>query len=242
VGTDFGINDSTDGGNLWRSNFDLEIVQVIAVDPTTPNTIYATVSRNGDANQPAGLFKSTDGGEKWNLINTGLPDTYRHEVISLAIDPVTPTTLYAGTDGGGMFKSTNGGENWSALNTGIDMINSDLFQLFFALAIDPATPTTLYTGTAIGVFKSTDGGGNWSAANAGLTNTGISTLAIDPATPTTLYAGTDGGVFKSTDSGGNWSAMNTGLPDTLIHIIAIDPTMPTTLYLGTTNGVFVIHQ
>ena len=38
---------------------------------------------------------------------------------ALAIDPVTPTTLYAGTDGGGVFKSTNGGGNWSAVNTGL---------------------------------------------------------------------------------------------------------------------------
>jgi hypothetical protein len=30
---------------------------------------------------------------------------------TLAIDRVTPTTLYAGTSGGGVFKSTNGGEN-----------------------------------------------------------------------------------------------------------------------------------
>ena len=84
---------------------------------------------------------------------------------SLAIDPVTPTTLYAGTHDGGVFKSTNGGENWSAVNTGLT--NTDVHTL----AIDPATPTTLYAGTFGGVFKSTNGGGNWSAVNTGLTNT-----------------------------------------------------------------------
>ncbi|MGQ9568633.1 MAG: hypothetical protein ACUVWW_11370, partial [Anaerolineae bacterium] len=37
-------------------------------------------------------------------------------IYALAIDPATPTTLYAGT-WGGVFKSTNGGGNWSAVNT-----------------------------------------------------------------------------------------------------------------------------
>ena len=86
-------------------------------------------------------------------------------IYALAIDPATPTTLYAGT-GGGVFKSTNGGGNWSAVNTGLTNTN------VYALAIDPATPTTLYAGTHDGgVFKSTNGGGNWSAVNTGLTDT-----------------------------------------------------------------------
>jgi len=51
----------------------------------------------------------------WIAVNTGLTNTY---VRALAIDPDTPTTLYAGT-GGGVFKSTNGGANWSAVNTGL---------------------------------------------------------------------------------------------------------------------------
>jgi len=107
---------------------------------------------------------------------------------ALAIDPVTPATLYAGTSGGGVFKSTNGGGNWSAANTGLT--NTDVL----ALAIDPATPATLYAGIlGGGVFKSTNGGGNWSAVNTGLTNAFVRALAIDPATPATLYAGTDGG-------------------------------------------------
>ena len=95
---------------------------------------------------------------------------------ALAIDPATPTTLYAGTDSGGVFKSTNGGGNWSAVNTGLTA------TYVTALAIDPETPTTLYAGTwGGGVFKSTNGGGNWSAVNTGLTDTNVIALAIDPS-------------------------------------------------------------
>src|SRR5437016_8787981 len=110
-------------------------------------------------------------------------------IMALAIDPVTPATLYAGTYRGGVFKSTDGGESWSAVNTGLPDLN------VFSLAIDPQTPTTLYVGIErAGVFKSTNGGGSWSAVNTGLDPTiQVSALAIDPQTPATLYAGTNNG-------------------------------------------------
>ena len=110
---------------------------------------------------------------------------------TLAIDPNTPATVYAGTFGDGVFKSTNGGEDWTAMNTGL--IDTHVF----ALAVDPSTPTTIYAGTwKGGVFKSTNGGENWTAMNTGLTNAYVRALAVDPINPSALYAGTENGVFK----------------------------------------------
>jgi len=153
-------------------------------------------------------------------------------IYALAIDPATPTTLYAGTDGYGVFKSTNGGAQWSAANTGLTATDVT------ALAIDPVTPATLYAVTyGGGVFKSTNGGGNWSAVNIGLTATDVTALAIDSTTPTTLYAGTGNyGVFKSTNGGGDWSA--TGLTNTGVSALVIDLATPTTLYAGGYGGMF----
>src|SRR5206468_3734344 len=147
-------------------------------------------------------------------------------IMALAIDPMTPSTLYAGTYGGGVYKSTSGGAGWSAVNTGLPYYYGRYYfrPYVTALAIDPQTPTTLYAGTGgSGVFKSTDGGASWSAVNTGLPYSGpsytphysyVPALAIDPQTPATLYAGTSGsGVFKSTDGGASWNAVNTGLPN-----------------------------
>ena len=64
-------------------------------------------------------------------------------IATLAIDPVTPTTLYAGTGFGGVFKSSDGGGNWSAINDGLTNTNVQ------ALAIDPTTSTP-YAGTGGG--------------------------------------------------------------------------------------------
>src|SRR5207249_10170841 len=84
---------------------------------------------------------------------------------ALAIDPVTPATLYAGTDSNGVFKSTNGGASWSAVNTGLTVKTVSI------LAVDPQTPATLYAATQSGrcgvVVEGASGGGGWGAVCSG---------------------------------------------------------------------------
>jgi hypothetical protein len=156
------------------------------------------------------------------------------EVGFLAIDPLNPATLYAGTDRG-VFKSTDSGGTWVAANVGLTAL------YITSLAVDPVTPSTLYAGT-LGdvVFKSTNSGGTWFAANEGLAGLTVRCLAVNPASPSTLYAGTNGsGVFKSTDSGGTWVAANQGLTALYIMSLAVNPASPSTLYAGTNgSGVF----
>ena len=79
---------------------------------------------------------------------------------------MTPTTLYAGTNGrGGVFKSTNGGgEIWSAINTGLT-VN----QGFSPWRLIRRRRPPSMQGHGGGVSKSTNGGGDWSAINTGLT-------------------------------------------------------------------------
>ena len=125
-------------------------VNALAIDPKSPNTIYAGVYNTGATT--GGVFKSTDGGASWNPVNTGLTSL---DVRALAIDRVTPATLYAGMYGG-VFKSTNGGGSWAVKSTSLTNLNVN------ALVINPLSPATLYAGTNGGrVFKSTDGGDNW---------------------------------------------------------------------------------
>jgi photosystem II stability/assembly factor-like uncharacterized protein len=156
---------------------------------------------------------------------------YGGRVNAIAIDPKTPTTLYAG--GRTVFKSSNGGGSWAAINNGI-------WAGVSALAIDPQTPTTLYAGTIqAGVYRSSDGGGSWTARRGGLGSLSVVAIAIDPQMPSTLYAGTgDSGVFKSSDGGGNWTA-TTAIPPGIgpVYALAIDPQTPATIYAGTGAGV-----
>jgi photosystem II stability/assembly factor-like uncharacterized protein len=91
------------------------------------------------------VFKSTNSGATWSATNSGLIATY---IRSLALEPGSPNTLYAGTSGDGVHKSTDGGATWNAVNNGLTNPH------VYALAIAPTTPPTLYAGTLGGVFKS----------------------------------------------------------------------------------------
>src|SRR2546427_404071 len=151
---------------------------------------------------------------------------------ALAIDPQTPTTLYAGTSGHGVFKSADGGGNWSAVNTGLTTPYGAIWVT--ALPIDAMTPTALYESwTGGAVFKSTDGGESWSIVDTGLHAPVVGALAIDPKAPSTVYAGTGtAGAFKSTGGGASWSAVFTGPSNLSVGVrdLAIDPQTPNTLH------------
>jgi photosystem II stability/assembly factor-like uncharacterized protein len=240
AGTTSGVFKSTNGGGSWNTvNTGLTntLVTALAIDPTTPATIYAGTLGIDTPGFPTfgGVFKSTNGGGEWDEVLT-LSST-NTMVSRLAVDPISPMTVYAGTSGppfGEMWKSTDGGVSWNPINNGIPNFPVT------ALVIDPINPATLYAGTSLGVFKTTNRGGNWSDVNVGLTNINVQALAVDPATPGTLYAGTHlGGVFKSTTGGGSWSAVNTGLTNRDVTALAIDPSTPTTVHAGTWgSGVF----
>src|SRR5438093_10236584 len=173
------------GVDVWTTNGPYGgTIGSLAIDPQNPTNLYASVAGTDANGVPTvdGVFKSTDGGGRWTAVNTGLTNPGG---ISLAIDPQTPTTLYA-AGWGGVFKSTDGGGNWTAANTGLTTPTS-----IGVLAIDPQTPTTLYVeyrASGGGVYKRTDGAGSWSRTGLTTINS-ISALAIDPQTPNTLYAG-----------------------------------------------------
>ena len=203
-------------------------VEALAIDPVTPSTLYAGLWwRSAFGAVHTGLFKSTDGGGSWTETNWGLTSGSYNFIVALAIDPLTPSTLYAGTNEG-VSKSTNGGASWTEVLTGTG-------RDVTCLAIDPLTPSTLYAGARNDgiVFKSTDGGASWRFR--GLSGRTVGAVAIDPVTPSTVYAGTNFGVAKSTNGGGNWT---TGDPSIAAGSLAIDPLTPSTLYAGTGRGVF----
>jgi hypothetical protein len=164
---------------------------------------------------------------------TAIPASAWHgsgDITAIAIHPLTPTTLYAGSSDRGVFKSTDAGTTWSATAlTGIFVT---------VLAIDPRSPSTVYAGTQDGgVFKSIDEGTTWSTT--GLTTGAVSILAIDSVNPTTLYALHSNGLLKSADGGATWNVI-LGNQDYRpegyvwsVAALALDPVMPSTVYVGT---------
>lgn len=165
-------------------------------------------------------------------------------VNEVAVDPNTPTTLYAATNSG-VFKSTDNGATWR----GISHDNGMLAQQVHAITVHPITPTILYAGTPGtslfsgvigGVYKSSNGGLSWSESGAGLPNNRwVKVITVDPNDPETVYVGMwGGGVYKSTDGGANWAAIHNGLttPTDQVWGLVAAPTTPATLYVGMWGG------
>jgi photosystem II stability/assembly factor-like uncharacterized protein len=167
------------------------------------NMIYAG-SKDGS------IFRSTDSGSKWSLLNT---DFGHYSVTTIKIDAAG--VIYAGTDGDGIFKSTDGGVIWTAANSGLTDLRINSLLLAGAGGI--------FAGTAEGVFKSQDGGMTWVPLNSGFETTMIKALAIDRWGA--IYAGTDcwpdvcGGVYRSSDGGSSWTNVSSGLKSLRIRTI-----------------------
>jgi hypothetical protein len=172
-----GVYKSSDLGANWTAGGLAGVaVACMAIDPSSPETIYAGTS--------LGVFRSADGGTVWT---TGLGPLTGKNVRSLAVDPSQPGTLFAGTSDGSVFRSVDSAMTWTG--SGAAFSGSSVQ----ALAIDPRSSATIYAGTYSGVWRSRDAGATWAAINEGLTNLFVLSLALDRAAPTDLYAGTYGG-------------------------------------------------
>jgi photosystem II stability/assembly factor-like uncharacterized protein len=266
---------TTNGGASWNA-LDTGLppgafINLLVIDPATPSTLYVLVPPFGgppvNGAPPRGvLLKSTDGGESWNALDTGLPAGPPSAFFtSLVID--TSSTLYAVLPSFGspapvasILKSTDGGKTWKALpvlpaNTSIG-----------SLVLDPSTPSTFYAAgssfTPPGppswrILKSTDGGEHWNTYDVGLpANTSITSLALDPVTAGVYvgYAGAlnpgplvnpgqpaatpSGGVFKSSDGLQSWNDASAGLISFDIRTLAMNPAVSTVIYAGGAGGVF----
>lgn len=225
---EFGVWQSQDEGRSWdeANGGVLHSAVCGAIDPTDSAAVYV-------ANSSA-IFKTTTGGLDWQQL---LPAA---GVVSIAIDPTNPATVYAGSDGplGGILKSTDRGLTWATVNS----------SPVIAFAMAPSSPATLYGLTGPTIIESTDGGATWiSRPLSGLPFEVIPNLVVDPTNPATIYGATFGGeVVKSTDSGASFAVIDSGLTfgSGVGGGIAINPINTSTLYAGsggtgvykTTNG------
>lgn len=194
------------GDNQWtKRDLDGVPVSALAVDPTDQSVLYAG---SGDGRFGGGLFRSTDAGQSWSSVVSGLGNLF---VNALSIDPASSTIVLAGTGRGpavgessaGIYRTTNRGDSWTAVLAG---------QSIHALARSPQNPQVVYAAGS-GVFRSSDGGATWARlaqGDAALANVDLRGIAVSPADPSLLVAvgNTEGGsgrVLRSTNGGANWA-------------------------------------
>ena len=219
-----GVFRSTNGGASWTPvgpGLPSSGVTAFAASPRSPSTVYAATSD--------GLFRSSDAGLSWTRL--GVSETVR----SLAVDPESGNTVFAGTDASGVLRSQDSGTSWSASNQGLFASTG-----VTALAADPLVPFSLYASTSPGgLFKSTDRGATWAAPGAGLGAAEMKAIVLDPSAAGVAYALDDRHVYKTTDGGEHWIVSYLWnvycYCSTSLTALAIDPTVPSTLYVAWTT-------
>jgi photosystem II stability/assembly factor-like uncharacterized protein len=212
-----------------------DAIVVIQLHPKNPDIIYVATNDY--------IYKTRDGGRTWTNLSQGMSHS---RVISMALDPAYPATVYAGTKGDAVYKSYDGGQRWVSQRAGLDdvTISSVVNQFVF----DPADNQHLFAATTMGVFETKNAGDNWTKRMDGMKEVlMVVTLGLDSTRPGILYAGTSGGVYKSVDQAGHWEKVNNGLVSPAIikssralNVTAtlVDPHEPDTVYAATLEGLY----
>ena len=182
-----------------------------------------------------GVVRTTDRGNTWSQINTGLPVS---DVQTIAISPdyANDRTVLAHT-GKQLFRSTDGGDNWILL---VDEFGESGLRFYFSP--NCAVDHTVFTSHGFG--KSTDGGATWQFGSSGLPSQ-VRTLALSPnyAADQTLFAAvTSNGVYKSVDGGASWTAANNGLNPTDLGNIVLSRNYANDQTLFTSSDCQNLHR
>jgi len=205
-----GVWKTTDGGTTWSPIADILAsigVSGIAVDHTTPNSIYILTGDGDGANTYSiGVVKSTDGGATWGTTGLTWSVSSLNRGYKLLMHPTNSNIMFAATTAG-ILKTTDGWVTWSMVQAGS----------FRDIEFKPGTPSTVYATTINSFYRSTNTGTTWAVTGTGLpTGEDRSVLGVSPANSNYVYylAGPAGsssytGMYRSTDSGSTFSTMST---------------------------------
>lgn len=199
-----GLFRSTDGGETWDClSRELRYPHVLLVEPANPARLYAARRDLASFLPLPGVYRSDDGGYTWKRLLSGLGE---ERIFSLALDPLRPGTLYAGSWAGRIYWTADGGERWQPIASGVlrpcpACSPSTVGQLL----VDPRTGALYALETYGGTFRSTDGGKSWTQINA---DSGW--LALDAQRGDLYLAGRR--LLRSTDGGKTWADLSAGLP------------------------------
>jgi photosystem II stability/assembly factor-like uncharacterized protein len=193
-----GIYHSTNGGTQWVKYTGIPNVfrrtQLIRMDPTNENTLYAGTT--------SGLWKTVNDKDFKRLTPT------EWIINALIIDPKDPQKLIIGTERQGVLISRDGGENFTPANLGFQ------HQHISDVAMDREHPERALVELTFDndAFLATkDGGNNWTTLGSGLRRTETRHIY---ASPSGWWASlTTGGWMKYDDSTHKWVRAGLYVPD-----------------------------
>ncbi len=216
-----GVFRSLDGGKTWAptdQGLAATTVTAVVIDPKNLSHLYAATSGTG-------IFQSYNSGATWSSYSP-LPSQWDN-LTSLALDPTTAGTLYAGIGTmkgmgqSGIGYSTNNGQTWTYINGNIPQ------------APVPAAPdasSDLQPGDA-GLSALSPGASQ-------MTFPAVTAVAAAPTSPVLLYAGTSShGTWYSTNTGSSWASVDNSSAS--VTSIQVYPNDPYSVLIATSNqGLF----
>jgi len=253
-----GIFRSEDGGANWEQVLfvsDSTGAIDLIIDPENPSRMIAAmwerVRRPSGSHlygPSSGMYKSIDGGDSWELIESSvLPDPTDENIgrIGLALCESQPDVVYSlFTDGSyyrGLFRSNDFGENWTNADPamGISSGTSSFSWYFGQVRVHPNDPDIVFA-LDVSYMRSVNGGSSW-PINYGY---GVApnnfhvdqhALAFHPTNPDYIIVGNDGGMDISTDGGEDFTGV-AELPINQFYEIGLDANNPDALYGGTQDN------
>lgn len=238
-----GVYRTLDGGKHWQQvlykDENTGAIQV-TIDPNHSNIVYASLWaarqapwENGAWNgKESGLFKSTDGGDTWKKLVTGLPSTDQGlGRIGFCIAPSNSNRLYATVDAGklgGIYRSDDAGESWTNINSDEKLWGrgSD----FAEVKADPVNADIVYTANVV-VWKSTDAGKTWTGFRGAPGGDDYHRIWINPNNPSIILIASDQGAIITVNGGETFSSWYNQPTAQLYHVSA-DNAFPYNLYSG----------
>lgn len=218
---------SRDGGIHWTPMGligDWFEVSAVAVDPSDADHLYvgARTAPFGSSAPADGVYESTDGGETWASLQTGIG------IHDLVIAPSAPDVMYAGTVTG-VLKSTDGGVEWAAADGGLVTAGSQPWAIT-QMVVDPRDEDVVYARAFDQgpMFKTTDGGVSWERIR-----NDVSAIALAPSQPDLVYSAEHNTLWRSENGGESWTQRGAApVVGRWITAIDVDPGDPQRLHLG----------
>src|SRR3954469_22038153 len=263
-GGERGIYKTTDGGKTWKQTLKVDEdtgANDLVMDATDNRILYAsTYQRRGTAccmnggGPGSGIWKSTDGGDTWKRLSSGLPNEpmgrigldvnrRRSNVLYATIEGQAPLPAAGGRAGANPDEAPQGGGRGATTAVGVDNTPSGLYRsddagatwrkvnnenarpmYFSQVRIDPNDPETVLYA-GVKLHKTVDGGKTVILNATQTIHDDVHAIWIDPANSNHLIIGNDGGVAVSWDAAKTWNFVK-NIPVGLFYHVSYDMATP----------------
>jgi photosystem II stability/assembly factor-like uncharacterized protein len=237
-----GVYRSTDAGGPWKNMGLTETGRIgrIIVHPSDPRIVYVcALGRATGPQEERGVYKTVDGGEKWDRVlfadaNTGCS--------GLTIDAHDPNVLFAGMwqlelhtwaefsggPGSAVYVTRDAGATWKKLENGLPKAPVGKIDVAMAPSDSKRVYSLIQTASQGSLWRSDDGGNSWRVISWDRTLIGRAgyyiRLGISPTNPDEVMVASSS-FHRSTDGGKTFPNVSfRGCGD--CHDIWIDPKNP----------------